>query len=151
MNEITNERFPNPLVYADYGKTESGVDRKILLKDFVWDDPLLGIIKVPSGFLFDGASIPKSAWTVMGLHPFSSEIIRAGLVHDYLYSVKVIGRKDADDVLHRILKYEDQLSSCKIFLIYSAVRVAGSEFYDNKQQKSDYYRPEEVKQFLENK
>lgn len=147
--DSTDKRFPSPLVYGDFGKTESGNDRKILLRDFYWDDPLLGMIKVPKGFIFDGASIPSWAWSILKIHPFSDEIVKAGIVHDFLYRTRVVDRKDADDVLHRILRYEDKLSSCKIFLIYNAVRVAGLEYYDMKQRKSDYYRPEEVKQFLE--
>lgn len=148
MSTKNPSRFPNPLIYAEYGKTPNDKDQKILLKDFIWDDPIFGEVKVPKGFIFDGASIPTIAWTSLGLHPFSSEVVKAGLVHDYLYSTKILQRKDADEVLKRILKYENDLSAVTISIIYGAVRIAGSNAYNNIQDESEYLRPDEVEQFI---
>lgn len=148
MNEITDTRFPNPLVCADFGKTTDGGDRKILLKDFIYIDPIWDKIEVPHGFIFDGASIPRFAWSLLGLYPFSSEVVRAGLIHDFLYRKQFLTRHEADDVLRRILIYEGILSPAKIAIIYNAVRVAGGPFYDQYQQESDYLRPDEVKKFI---
>lgn len=151
MSTNNTTRLPNSLIYTNYGRTEDDVDRVILLKDFIWDDPILGIIKVPKGFLFDGASIPGWCWSLINLHPFSSEVVKGGLIHDWLYRTRVLDRKDADEVFRRILRYEGVLSDLKISIIYQAVRVAGESSYNKKYLKTDYFRPDLVKQFLENK
>lgn len=143
-------RYPNPLICVFYGKDKSGNDSKILLKDFIWEDPILGPIIVPAGFIFDGASIPKAAWTGLGLHPFSSEVVRAGLIHDYLYAKKLLPREDCDKVLRRILRYENELSGVTISIIYGAVRLAGGSSYNENQDESEYFRPDEIKQFIRN-
>ena len=147
MNEDSNSRLPNPLIYTEYRKNKDGDDCKILLKDFIWNDPILGEIRVPAGFIFDGASIPKVAWTGLGLYPFSSEVVKAGLVHDFLYTKKTLPREECDKVLRRILRYENDLSGVTISIIYGAVRIGGSSSYEEVQEESEYFRPDIVKQF----
>jgi len=41
-------------------------------------------VTVPYGLVFDGASIPKFLWPVVG-HPYDSDFVQAAAVHDYLY------------------------------------------------------------------
>ena len=150
MSKTKESRFPYPLICAFYGKDKDGNDSKILLKDFTWKDPILGDIVVPSGFIYDGASIPSIAWTSLGLHPFSSEVDKAGLLHDYLYATKKLPREECDKVLRRILRYENELSAVTISIIYGAVRLAGGSSYEETQDESEYFRPDEVKQFIRN-
>ncbi|AHK11759.1 hypothetical protein S144_45 [Shewanella sp. phage 1/44] len=38
---------------------------------------------IPTGFLTDGASIPKIAWSLIGT-PFEPRFITAAIVHDYM-------------------------------------------------------------------
>lgn len=147
MQEIKDERFPNPLVYADYKKDKDGNDRKILLNDFFWKDPIFSDIRIPCGFIWDGASIPSQAWSILNLHPFSSEVVRAGLVHDWLYRRHIVNREDADLMFRRIMKYEGELGSIKIQVMFWAVRMFGETAYLTEIQESEYLRPDETKEF----
>lgn len=148
MNKITDERFPNPLLYADYGKMSTGVDRKILLKDFSWIDPIFGEVLVKKGFLWDGASIPSFAWSILGLNPFSSEVVRAGLCHDWLYRTHLMSKDNSDKVFKRIMEYEALLPEWKINVMYLAVKWYGQSSYDEPHLESDYLRPEEVSEYV---
>lgn len=147
MGTEENNRFPLPLIYTEY-KTEDDVTFQILLKDFIWNDPVYGEIKVPKGFIFDGASLPAWSWGALKLHPLSKDVIRGGIIHDYLYRTHLLDREDADLMLKRILKYEGNLSNLKISLIYYAVKTAGNSSYNSKKEESEYLRPDLVDNFL---
>lgn len=41
-------------------------------------------LKIPAGFIYDGASVPQLVWTISGIIP-DGLIRAAALVHDYLY------------------------------------------------------------------
>jgi len=84
--------------------------------DFIMDE---SIIKIPKGFKFDGASIPRFLWIFIG-HPFSPRFIEASLVHDYL-CIKGYDRKSADRKFKELLKRAG-VSSWKATAMYNAVR-----------------------------
>lgn len=70
-------------------------DVLILLEDVVVES--LGYrITVKKGFDFDGASIPRSMWSVYG-NPLSGKFRIAALVHDVLYASQKVSRELADD------------------------------------------------------
>jgi len=48
------------------------------------DETTQSRIVVPAGFLYDGASVPRIAWTLSGILP-DGLIRAAALVHDWLY------------------------------------------------------------------
>lgn len=52
-------------------------------------------VTIYTGFIFDGASIPRFFWRVIG-SPFSPEFQKAALIHDYLYRTQILTRKAAD-------------------------------------------------------
>jgi hypothetical protein len=55
-------------------------------------------IIIPAWYEFDGASIPKFFWSLVG-HPMDTQVLRAALVHDYIYTnERRRGRKQADDI-----------------------------------------------------
>lgn len=68
--------FPLPL-HLDF---VDGVNW-ILLSDFEYHRDCEEIIKVPKGFLTDGASIPKVVWSWIG-HPLA-EYAPASVIHDF--------------------------------------------------------------------
>jgi len=56
-------------------------------------------VKLPVGYVFDGASIPRCVWSVIG-HPFDPSFVVAACVHDWYcdqakaqhdYQLRVIG------------------------------------------------------------
>ncbi len=52
-------------------------------------------VDVPAGFVSDGASIPKIAWSIVG-GPWTGKYRNAAVVHDYLYSVQTFTRRITD-------------------------------------------------------
>lgn len=79
---------------------------------------------VPYGFEWDGASIPRAAWSVLGYTPFHPDLMRASCVHDYLYRER-IGTRRAADALFRDLVIADGVPADTAALLYAAVRQFG--------------------------
>ena len=106
-------------------------------------------ITVPAGFIFDGASVPRLAWTISGIRP-DGLIRAAALIHDWLYQhdgllpagshqfkgedeswKNLVGRwsrKDADRLFARIMR-EAGVSKVKRRLAYLAVRTFGWRYW----------------------
>ncbi len=85
---------------------------------------VLGNIRViPAGFIFDGASIPRTMWTMLGVTPFHPNIIIPALVHDHLYSEKDLSREDADKIFKHLL--EQCGFTTRATLMHTAVRWFG--------------------------
>lgn len=99
---------------------------------------------VPEGLIYDGASVPRWAWTVAGILP-DGLIRAAALIHDYFYMYKgrlpvtcyqrqdhihwfnVAAhwpRKDVDRLFARILR-ESNYPRHKRRMAYRAVRLGG--------------------------
>lgn len=62
---------------------------------------------IPDGFQFDGASIPSIFWIAI-YSPYNPKVLRAALVHDYLYATQITTRKYADDT------FRDLLAQCHV-------------------------------------
>lgn len=61
------------------------------------------VIRIPKGFIWDGATIPRFLWSILGVTPFGWAN-PASLVHDYIYILEgaidtgiIIPRKWADE------------------------------------------------------
>jgi hypothetical protein len=102
-------------------------------------------ITVPAGFIFDGASVPRIAWTISGILP-DGLIRAAALVHDWLYRYKgnlpegsyqylapdgnwsnlyaIWSRKNSDRLFGRIMR-EARVPKRKRRAAYRAVRLFG--------------------------
>ena len=62
--------------------TEVGPDREMkLIEDFSFTDPDESVWLVPSGYIVDGASMPKALWSLIG-SPYTGDYRRASIVHD---------------------------------------------------------------------
>lgn len=81
---------------------------------------------IPAGFLFDGGSIPRPLWTLVGVAP--GHILPATCVHDYLYQSGQASRYVADQKLREDMRVLG-LNSCKVRMIYWAVRLFGHGAY----------------------
>lgn len=62
-----------------------------------------GILCIERGLKFDGASIPRFFWRIIG-HPFESDFIVPALTHDCLYASEWLDRSRADDIFLVLLK-----------------------------------------------
>ena len=58
-------------------------------------------IYIPAGFIFDGASIPKVAWSIVGAA--DGRYFLAALVHDWLYTTKQLSKEQADNLFKRVM------------------------------------------------
>lgn len=101
-----NKDHLKELVYKNLPK-EGKIE---LTQEYHYTDNRGNLHVIPKGFKSDGASIPQWLWTVAGT-PFAPNVIRAAVVHDYLYSIKY-DRKLADRIFHDILK-EDGVNVVK--------------------------------------
>lgn len=73
---------------------------------------------IPDGFISDGASIPKKAWSIVG-GPLSGKYRRAAVLHDYLLSIGTI-----PDIAHMIFYRAMRADGCTVEqadLFYHAV------------------------------
>lgn len=86
---------------------------------------------VPRGFIFDGASIPKALWRMVG-HPMHAKYIVASCVHDYLYSTASVSRQEADFVFYGLMLAYG-VNRFLALAMYFAVRIFGSSHYKQKE------------------
>lgn len=113
--------FPDKLRFVEAGfKNDSALFRLTSRCRFFSS---LGTIYVPSGFVTDGASIPRIFWNI--LSPFGP-YFKAAVVHDYLYSPwnSNFNRKDSDQIFLEGMTLLG-VSEVKRGLIFNAVRWLG--------------------------
>jgi len=87
---------------------------------------------IPSGFKYDGASIPGLFWSVLGVHPFHHKVFYAALIHDYLYRR---GYRGIADKCFRSQLKEDGCNLYQRQLMYLAVRLFGGSHASKKKQE----------------
>lgn len=99
---------------------------------------------IPSGFHYDGASIPAVAWPFT-YTPFAPDVMRAALVHDWLYHAHEDTpaeselREAADEILFQLL-LADTAGTGKAKLIWMAVRSFGGIAWRNDKEDRDVVR-----------
>lgn len=92
--------------------------------------------EVPRNFICDGASLPRFFWRIFG-HPFDKKHIRAGVKHDWRYTVggDEAQRKAIDAQYREDLKADGQRFVLR-WLEWLAVRIFGrSHFNYTKERK----------------
>ncbi len=122
-----------PAKFEKYGSRNGSMLIKVL-DDFRYISSY-GVIKVPKGFISDGASIPRPFWTIFS--PFNGDYFEAALVHDFLYSrasdydYSFITRAEADEIFKEAM-FNLGVGWFTRGTIYSAVRLGGWASYKNK-------------------
>ena len=86
------------------------------------------IYTIKKGFKYDGASIPKIFWSIVG-GAFHPDFQKAALLHDYMYR-ETLGKSKADQYFYEILRYCG-VSKIKSKLMYLAVRWFGGISYND--------------------
>ena len=94
-----------------------------------WDNRSKQLFVIPIGFESDCASIPKILWTIVG-HPFQAKSRRPSVLHDFLYTNRVVKRKVADQMFYDAL-IEEGMEEIKAQAFYLCVRLYGKKIYDN--------------------
>lgn len=115
MSEPLNfERFDTNLgiVYSNLASEQLGKDYWVVKKDFIYylDDSKLSVVKIPRGYLTDGATVPRVFW---GLVPPWGKYGQACVLHDYLCeypfyddgnSRVIIERKEVDQIFDEAMQ-----------------------------------------------
>lgn len=115
--------------------------------EFALDDGRRGRITVYSGFVTDGASVPRMAWFCAG-HPMESPRIVAALAHDWLYASHVTDRETADKVYASILKSVGR-AGWRVKVEYLALRGFGSSAWHSHDEETDEQRKSGNLEWLE--
>ena len=84
-------------------------------------------IRVPAGFEFDGASIPRFFWRVVT--PGRPWLLRASCIHDFMYERALYTKRRADKIFKEIL-LEDGAPGWLANCMFQAVRLAGRGNYE---------------------
>lgn len=75
-------------------------------------------------FVFDGASIPRFCWSLIGVYPTHPKVQAAALVHDALYGTHYSTRAQADRVFYRLCR-NDGMSRIRAGIMWTALRSFG--------------------------
>jgi len=124
--------LPHQRPWSKTGTTnETGHEEYITTEtvDFILPDGR--VCRVPKGFIWDGASIPK--WAQWAIGKPMGEYALAALLHDWLYSSRILGdtrkgRKEADELFYTVMIQLD-ISWWRRKAMYRAVRIGGSTPY----------------------
>nr|UVX43029.1 MAG: protein of unknown function (DUF1353) [Bacteriophage sp.] len=101
-------------------------DQFQFLEDYVTPE-----VTIPKGFVTDGASIPRF---IQNLYPPYYFYFPAAAVHDYMYTVGTVSRKDADATLRDNIRYRLKMS-CRYWLVmWVFVRLFGGSHFTKKQE-----------------
>ena len=104
----------------------------------VYDNGLL-IIQVNPKFDFDGASIPRGLWSIVG-SPMTDGYQRAGCLHDALYASEYFDRQMCDDLFLEAME-SDGVGYFKRYSMYWAVRSFGWMVWrDHKEEEVNAYK-----------
>lgn len=102
-------------------------------KDLIVYSDIAGRLLIPSGFLTDGASVPRAVWSI--LSDTDPDILYPSYAHDLLYALRgqlpgrSFTREQCDQVIHELML----LSGCpswKADLVYMALRAGGRKAWN---------------------
>jgi len=124
VQKMDSKAFPLPLIGRFVGKGEWE-----MLKPFQYNSKKYGVIKIPVGFLVNGASFPKAVYSIMG-SPWGGKFAKPSVIHDFLYFKKT-NRKRSD------LVFLEGMKVCKVpywkrKVMYYALRLFGFISFNNK-------------------
>jgi uncharacterized protein DUF1353 len=106
-----------------------------LLEDVVYTLPGVRQVLIKKGFIFDGGTIHRVFWRVIG-HPLDHEFIRTVLLHDGVYAAELLPQKEADFVFLEFMQYYDDIGWFKRNTMHKAVRIGGGSVWDNHTEES---------------
>lgn len=118
MKSTLKAKFLNDLIVQRLkGKTWE------VLQDFKYQTPIInGVVKVPSGFVTDFASVPRLpiVYFLTG-----NTAHKAAVIHDYLYRTHICNRRQADRIFKEAMKLTG-VPGWRRFLMYSALRLCAA-------------------------
>jgi hypothetical protein len=113
-----------PVVEVLPAKTGGKIYRLKEPLSYITDIPTTHMIKVPSGFESDGASVPRAFWR---LFPPSGQYTAAAILHDWLCIKKPVSSKDAARIFLEAMENLGVPRRVR-YPMYWAVRFFGPKF-----------------------
>lgn len=124
------KRFSTPLDIRHIG-----VQSFLLLAPLVYENDTF-TITVYEGFDYDGASIPKTLWSIVGC-PVGELYSNAACIHDALYASKLFNRKTCDKIFHEAM-LSSGVNKSLAKKMYLAVRAFGESAYTDSPDIQKY-------------
>lgn len=110
-----------------------------LLEPFTYHSSKFGSIHIPAGFEWDGASVPRILWSY--LDPEDPCVLRASLVHDWLYSIAgrfalraPLTRENSDEVFREVMILDDARPR-QAAVAFWVVRAFGGSHWDKVERE----------------
>lgn len=128
MSRIS-EFFPLPLKGEYIGKGQWK-----LTAPFEYHSKRYGVIKIPTNFISDGASIPKIFYSLIGGR-WTGKYVEAAICHDWLYFSQIYSRRKSDRIFLNAMKVL-RVSWWKRRMMFYAVRIGG--FYPWKRHSKRF-------------
>lgn len=125
----------NPLNGDEYLTEISPSEPKTLYPDYalVFENDRYRIGIKPD-FAWDGISVPRIAYTLTGLTPFSPRCFFAGCLHDGLYRSHLVSQYEADRVFLEVLKIPQSPNWIQREIAYDTLRCVGHIAYNDKSE-----------------
>lgn len=106
------------------GPFDPGDYERQLLEDLSYKECAGRVLKVPKGYVGNGASVPRPLWTVLGYTPGDGKLERSAFLHDWMTGEPQFTTARANVTFHEALK-SDGLSERMAQAFYVAVEAAG--------------------------
>jgi hypothetical protein len=121
--------FPKMLHFDNAGW--SGTRRRVILTAPFPAITSLGWMEAPTGFVSDGGSIPRFAWSIVG--DGFDDCLEQFVIHDLLYSPlnTNYSRAEADFIMKELL-WNCGVNRFRIAAFYAAVRFGGGSHFKAK-------------------
>jgi hypothetical protein len=127
-----NDLFPDAIQLRDAG-IRNGT-RVFTLEHYFRYISSYGTITVPTGFITDGASVPRMFWPIFD--PFGGDYFHAAIVHDYLYARWSTAHFNCDrgtaDLIFKEAMFNRGINWPTRETIFRAVRIGGWRSYKKK-------------------
>jgi hypothetical protein len=113
-------------IQVEWLRGDASERRMKLLRPVEYTDPNGKLWVVPTGFVTDGASIPRIFWTLVGA-PYEGAYREAAVVHDFLCDTKSQPYQD----VHRLFYYATRAAGVSDFhakILYAGVLIGGPKW-----------------------
>ena len=126
-------KFTNPIIV----ELLPGGRKVRVVESFSYDIGKKGgtTIRIPAGFVSDGASIPRIFWFIVG-SPLTGKYRAGAILHDFLYYSALYPRKRSDEIFLEAMTVLN-VNKVKRTIIFWAVRI-GAEWSWNKHRENKF-------------
>ena len=113
-------------VVLTYDDSLQGVGPWWVDEEIIYDSDIADLrIIIPRGFPTDLTTVPKIPFVY---ETFANTAIKAAIIHDFLYTSKIVSRKMADAIFKEA-SIASKVTNWKIVAMWSALRLFGSAHY----------------------